>query len=388
MTIDTFKTANRSASSAVFMQAACRYRLARQGAIYATMQVHWPALPNVKESVVTVLYAATGNSIVRLSREQDDQWSSETLLHDKGVQCVAVDPDKPNRIYAGTFDDGLFRSLDGGKTWTAAGGGIPHQRIPSVAISPSRTVDGLNAVYAGTEPSSLFISDDDGETWSDLAGLRQLPSAPTWSFPPRPWTSHVRWIALSHQDPELIFAGIELGGVMRSTDGGKTWEDRKPGSYHDAHCIRTHPRDPSRVYEAAGGGVAISLDAGETWSPVDEGMDRHYVWAAAVDPEDPDLWFVSATHSARYAHRDDGDSEAMIYRKRGDAAWEPAMGGLEAPMSEMPYALLIPENDRNTIFAGTRKGSLYVSDDRGESWRKTDVNLPGILQLAHTLAED
>jgi photosystem II stability/assembly factor-like uncharacterized protein len=336
-------------------------------------------------SVVTVLYAATGNDVVKLTGN-GDHWDAETVLENLGVQCVAIDPEDPHRLYAGTFDDGLFRSLDGGKTWENVSSGIPHQRFPSVAISPSHRVNGTNAVYAGTEPSSLFVSEDDGASWQDMPTLRDLPSAPTWSFPPRPWTSHVRWIALSWHDPELIFAGIELGGVMRSTDGGETWEDRKPGSYHDSHCILTHPSDSTRVYEAAGGGVARSKDAGDTWQPVDEGMDRHYVWALAVDPEDPDRWFVSASHSARYAHRDNGSSEAMIYRKQGENPWQPAMTGLDQPMREMPYALLIPRDDPATIYAGTRQGSLLVSRNRGDSWEHAGVQLDGILQLAYAPA--
>jgi hypothetical protein len=61
--------------------------------------------------------------------------------------------------------------------------------VYSLAVSP---VDG--AIYAGTEPSALFRSDDGGRTWRELRALLDLPSSPTWSFPPRPWTSHVRWI--------------------------------------------------------------------------------------------------------------------------------------------------------------------------------------------------
>ena len=65
-----------------------------------------------------------------------------------------------------------------------------------------------------------------------------------------------RPIAPDRHDPELLFVGIELGGVMRSTDGGLSWEDRKPNSQHDAHAVLTHPSAAGRVYEAAGGGVA------------------------------------------------------------------------------------------------------------------------------------
>ncbi|MEX2426566.1 MAG: hypothetical protein WD401_07370, partial [Thermomicrobiaceae bacterium] len=136
-------------------------------------------------------------------------------------------------------------------------------------------------------------------------------------------------------------------------------------------------------YEAAGGGVDFSSDAGGTWTTADDGMDRHYVWALAVDPEDPDRWFVSASHSARYAHRDDESSEAIIYRKIGDQPWQALTEGLDPPMQEMPYALLIPQDDPEAVYAGTRQGSLYISCDRGDTWHKTNVELYGILQLAY-----
>ena len=251
---------------------------------------------------VSRLFIATSDAIARIDLDNGKP-TVQLALEGSGAQCVAVDPTNPDRVFAGTFDHGVYRSKDGGKTWTSLADGIPHKRIPSIAISPSHQENGMPVVYAGTEPSNLYRSEDNGETWTEFPTLPELPSAPTWSFPPRPWTSHVRWISLSHHDPELIFAGIELGGVMRSQDGGETWEDRKPGSQPDSHAIATHPVDPSRVYEAAGGGVAVSTDAGDTWNRADEGMDRHYCWALAVDPDDPDLWYVSATHGARYAHR-------------------------------------------------------------------------------------
>jgi photosystem II stability/assembly factor-like uncharacterized protein len=248
-------------------------------------------------------------------------------------------------------------------------------------------VNGVSVVYAGTEPSDLLRSEDDGATWRGSPALTSLPSAPTWSFPPRPWSHHTRWICLHPTDPSTIYAGIELGGVMVTRDGGETWEDRKPGSQFDAHALATHPAAPERVYEAAGGGVAVSEDAGRTWRPVDAGMDRHYAWGLAIDAADPDLWYVSASFGARQAHRQHGDAQAILYRKRGDKPWEP-LGGegseLQQPSPVMPYALLAPRGRPHALIAGMQNGDLLLTDDAGESWRRLATSLDHILALTES----
>lgn len=332
------------------------------------------------------LFATTGDAIARIASPDGERFGTALSLEGSGAQCVAVDPHDPRRIYVGTFDDGVYRSRDGGATWHQVGAGIPDKRVLSVAISPSHRVNGRSVVYAGTEPSNLYRSEDDGQTWTVFPRLRELPSAPTWSFPPRPWTSHVRWIAPHPSDPNLLFVGIELGGVMRSLDGGETWEDRKPGSQPDAHAIRTHPAAPDHVYEVAGGGVAISTDRGASWRPADGGMDRHYVWGLAIDAADPDLWYVSATHGAREAHRRNGDAQAILYRKRGDQPWEALGGdGLPRPLAYMLYALLAPHGRPGALVAGLQNGELLFTGDAGETWRRLDVHLPGLLALSEAV---
>src|SRR3989441_1187203 len=82
---------------------------------------------------------------------------------------------------------------------------------------------------------------DRGESWRELDALLELPSQPNWSFPPRPWTSHVRWIAPSPYDANLLLVGIELGGLMRSSDGGESWQDHRPGAQPDVHSLAWHP---------------------------------------------------------------------------------------------------------------------------------------------------
>jgi photosystem II stability/assembly factor-like uncharacterized protein len=252
---------------------------------------------------------------------------------------------------------------------------LPESAVFSLAVSKA---DG--AVYAGTEPSALYRSDDRGASWTELRGLLELPSRPTWSFPPRPWTSHVRWIAPSPHDHDLILVGIELGGLMRSTDRGMTWQDHRPGAQRDVHSLAWHPLIEGWAYEAGGGGAAWSEDSGDTWRQADEGMDRHYTWAVAADPRDPDLWYVSASTGPFAAHGGD-DPQARIYRRRG-RRWTPIGGGLPEPLEAMPYALVTTDGH---LFAGFADGQIWRSGDRGDSWRPCSLRgeVPGRL---HALA--
>jgi photosystem II stability/assembly factor-like uncharacterized protein len=307
--------------------------------------------------VIVRLYAATGNGIARLDGV-DGEWTVELSLPDSGAQCLAVDPADPDTVYAGLREGGVRRTTDGGRSWVDCA--LPEPGVFSLAVSAAG-----GAVYAGTEPSRLFRSDDGGGNWRELAGLLELPSRPSWSFPPRPWTSHVRWISPSPLEADVILVGIELGGLMRSTDGGETWQDHRPGAQPDVHSLVWHPRAAGRAYEAGGGGAAWSEDAGESWQPADDGRDRHYTWSVAVDPEDPDFWYVSAS-TGPYAAHGRGDPQAQIYRRRAAESWRVLAGGLPEPLPAMPYALVATPG---RLFAGLADGQVWESEDQGDTWR-------------------
>jgi photosystem II stability/assembly factor-like uncharacterized protein len=291
-------------------------------------------------------------------------------LHGSGAQCLARDG---GTLYVGCRGGGIWTREDTGGTWRELP--FPQHDVFSVATS----ADG--AVYAGREPSALFRSDDHGQTWRELESLRHIPSAPTWSFPPRPWTSHVRWIAPSPHDPALLLVGIELGGVMRSVDRGETWQDHRPGAKLDAHALAWHPVAPGRAYETGGDGTAWSRDGGDTWEPTDGGRDRNYSWALAVHPEDADTWFCSASTGPYQAHGGD-NAAAYVYRWRGEGPWHALDGGLSQPLAAMPYALLYKDG---RLHAGLSDGRVFVSDDDGDSWSPLELSgepLPRILALA------
>jgi photosystem II stability/assembly factor-like uncharacterized protein len=312
------------------------------------------------------LYAAASSAVTIV-----ENGGIETTLEDRGARCVALDPGDPDTVYVGTSDEGLFKSEDGGGSWERLPG-VEHPRVTSVAVSP---VDG--ALYAGTEPSSLFVSRDGGEGWCELEGLRNLPSAPTWSFPPRPWTSHVRAISPSPVDPGLVVAGIELGGIVRSPDRGETWQDQRPGAYADCHSLAAHPSSPGTLYEAGGGGFAESEDFGDSWHAADDGMDLHYVWGLAVDSEDPSLVYASAASGPGRAHGR-GPSDAAIYRRSDGGRWETLLDGLAA----FPYALAEDPEAAGALYAGLGDGTILRSSDAGGRWEEIAQTPGGLAALA------
>jgi hypothetical protein len=198
------------------------------------------------------LLATTGDAFVRVG--------AHTRLQGSGAQCLALDGDT---VYVGCLGSGLKRSADGGDTFEDVP--LPERDVFSVAVSAA---DG--AVYVGTEPSRLFRSRDGGESWEELVALQEIPSRPEWSFPPRPWTSHVRWIAPSPHDAEVVLVGIELGGLMRTDDGGASFSDhrpRRPATSIAWRGIRALPGGPTRPAATAPPGAATAAAAGTGRTP-------------------------------------------------------------------------------------------------------------------------
>jgi hypothetical protein len=308
------------------------------------------------------VFVCTRERLVRLDR-RDSAWRVEAMLEGAGAQCVAA---CGARVIVGTRGGGVFVSENAGQSWT-------HQQLPepdifSVAISAA---DG--ALYAGSEPSRLFVARDGGP-WIELEALQDIPSRDRWSFPPRPWTHHVRWIAPDPHRAERLLVGIELGGLMYSDDGGATFSDHRPGAKLDAHSLAWHPQADGRAYQAAGDGAAWSRDGGRTWEPADAGRDLRYCWALAVDSVDPDRWYVSAASGPGAAHAG-ASARGRLYR--WDGGWTP----LALPPATMPYALASVDDE---LLAGLADGRIMRSGDHGDGWEEIGVDVGSTIAMTAT----
>jgi len=325
-----------------------------------------------EELTMMKLYIAIDEALAVVSR-RNGEWMADLRLVGSQPQCVAVDPLRPQQVYCGTFDQGLWRSNDAGDSWEHADEGITHKQVMAVAVSAMESVGDSGVVYAGTEPTALFRSEDCGDTWRELAALRQLPSAPTWSFPPRPYTSHIRWITPDPLVAGRVFAAVEAGALLRSLDGGQTWEDRKPGGPFDTHTLVMHRLAPDRLYSAAGdgfmqpgNGFVVSEDGGETWYRPGTGLQHHYLWSVAADPSDPTTIVISAARGPQEAHNP-RQAESAIYRRSGSSQWQQVRSGLPEPQGLLASVLVAHEAEPGVFYAANNKG-VFRSADAGSTW--------------------
>lgn len=307
------------------------------------------------------------------------RWQTESHLAGTQAICLATDPKRGGRVYCGTSGRGLFRSSDAGHSWQPVGEGIRSAKVTAVAVSEVDRANDYGVVYAGTELSAMFRSEDGGNTWRELKAFAQLPSAPTWSFPLRPETNHVRWIT---PDPLLsgrVFVAIEAGALVRTLDGGEHWEDRRQDGPYDTHTLVMHLKAPDRLYSAAGDGYSHpgkgyneSHDGGDTWLRPDEGLKHHYLVSVAVDPADPNTIVISGATSPAEAHRR-SDARSFIYRRLGETTWQATSEGLPEAKGTIVAVLATNKSEPHVFYALTNK-ALYRSPDAGQHWEQ--VNIP------------
>ena len=225
-------------------------------------------------------------------RSKDGGRSWEKVLFkdaDTGAIDVALDPQNPQVLFAALWQvrrspwslisggpgSGLYRSQDGGTTWTRLSGhGLPAGDLGRIGIAIS-AADGRR-VYAVIEAKEggLFVSDDGGENWTranDDERIRQR----AWYF------SHV-WADPKARDT-IYLANT---GFYRSTDGGKTMA-LLPARHGDHHGLWIDPEDPRHLIEGSDGGASVSLDGGQTWSRTDVGQPTAQFYHVAADNRFP-----------------------------------------------------------------------------------------------------
>jgi photosystem II stability/assembly factor-like uncharacterized protein len=248
----------------------------------------------------------------------------------------------------------------------------------------------------GIEPIHLYRTEDGGKSWEELTGVQDLPSEvkAKWSFPRPPHREHVRHIFVHPDDPKILYVCLEHGGIIRSFDRGKSWQDVSGGiDYLDIHHISTAPSRKDLYFVATARGFFKASDPGQGWQRAENGFSRDYFHDFVFLPgATPAMLVATADKSPGYWDRPER-AQGAVFRSRDLAeSWERVGVGKWLPenMQQMVWALAQHPEDASIVYAGlgavsrgrsadaTQKGhgDILVSTDQGDSWDRLPVDLP------------
>ncbi|WP_075215908.1 WD40/YVTN/BNR-like repeat-containing protein [Mongoliimonas terrestris] len=349
---------------------------------------------------VFVLVGTRKGAFIAASDPARREWSLKgPFCETWPINHVIADPATGTVYAAGGnewFGPAVWASKDRGETWTHSSAGLAYAagETPIKAVWSLAIRDGV--LYAGVEPAGLFRSTDGGETWSHVAGLRDHPSRPQWQ--PGGGGLILHSIVLHPRDPGQIWVGISSAGVFHTFDGGETWSPRNRGTRADympedqrypevgqcVHCIVMAPGNPDRLYQQNHCGMYRSDDGGVTWESIEEGLPSTFGFPAAAHPRDPDQLFL-APLNGDIQGRFMPDAKGAIWRTRkGGTAWEAKREGLpqeNAYFGVLRQAMATDRLEPAGVYFGTNSGTLYASADEGDSWAALAHHLPVITSV-------
>ncbi len=282
------------------------------------------------------------------------QWQQLKFPGESDVQCFAVKPvaggmDSTN-LFAGTWGDGVFRSSDEGETWTQVNEGLIDSYVITLAVIPSSIDPTQSNLFAGTN-LGLFVSTNNGSSWSEAdSGLTNLTV-----------------YAISQIDTVLI-AGTWGGGVYRSTNEGRMWDQTDlmlVGKFVNSFVVSPTHDGTGRTNLFAGtygDGVFLSTDEGMSWTAVNKGISDKQIRSlvGSITPTGVNL-FAAAGQSGLFRSTNDGKT------------WVRKLAGI-AGCSVMTFVVDASTADTSVI-AATWGGGVVLSHDGGLSWSAVDTGL-------------
>jgi photosystem II stability/assembly factor-like uncharacterized protein len=347
-------------------------------------------MTTIGESPRDTLLVGTVDGIFAFTRTNGSWSPRERFLPGEHASALLFEPSS-RTLFAGTYGAALYASKDLGRSWELRNRGLEGLEIYTLAC---QEVGGRPRLYAGTQPAHLFYSDDLGQSWTELPGLRQVPGVENWTFPGPPHQAHVKSLAFDPRRSERLYAAVEVGGFLKSEDGGKSWKTVS-GLNPDAHRVFVPSSDPGKVYlvmpttnatPADIAGVCVSHDGGESWASLTPRDFRiGYVDPLLVHPLDGSVMFVAGAKTGPGTWRKLRTADARIARsKDGGKNWEILHGGLPEHMRGNVEAFSMNVwNGGFALFAGTTDGEVFCSADGGNHWEKIIQGIGPVSKAHH-----
>ena len=319
-------------------------------------------------------YIGEGGIVRRADGEEGWTDISKGLPENAQVRALAIQPDDPTTVFAGT-DTGVYRSKDRGETWEALNDATSGHEVWSLAIHP----DNPNVILAGYDPCSISRSEDGGDTWKMMDTSQVVYPFITTYMPPT--AKRVIGMAFDPSNTKDIYAAVEVGGLLASRDGGDTWVSMIDGPYLknntlDLHQVEVSAAAPGTVHIATQTAMFRSRDKGARWEHVQvEEMfpGGSYCRDLLVAPDDPKTIYLAAGAGGGAAPPDTVQEGALFRSRDVGETWDRLDLGETVPGRMM--AIAIDAAAPNHIYCAEYSGEVYSSSDGGSNWSKSV--LPG-----------
>lgn len=292
-----------------------------------------------------------------------------TRLSNEAVVCL-VRP-QAGRVVAGT-ESGSIVVWDGVEARQVA------KDLGDAVHALAAAANGV--LFAGTLPAGGWRSKDGGESWADVPALAAAPGSERWTAP---WGVPVVTALATHpKDPKTLYAGIEVGGLYRSRDAGRTWFDLGL-LCPDVHAVQVSPARHERVYVTTGEGAFCSDDEGFNWRAMGQACPRRYVMGLAAHPAEPDRVVISAA-AGPPGTWDGADGAACDVYLSTDAGRRFRTVAKDLRGAVQRRALAVNPKVPSEVVFGTALGDVWYSNDGGESFDRVAEDLGNIRAIAFT----
>ena len=347
--------------------------------------------------MASILYVATDEGVVTLKSEDGRSWKQEHHgLKDWQIPEVAVSPETPSRVFAGTRGDGVWVSEDFGATWKKpCYGKRGPGKVRCLAFDPHDS----KTLYAGTEPIDVFVSHDEAKSWARLDTVWDIPWVSTITYPVATVEPHVRDITIDPKDPKTMFVALQVGYMLKTTDGGKNWALLNKNLDCDVHTIVLHPDDGNRIFIATGGhdcraGKALgralysSADGGQSWAPMAMEFKEEYSVPLTVHPTKHNVLYAAVANGQPGQWRKrGGDAQAFLIQSTDVGnSWKKLEGAVSQATHSFVESFAFDPANSNNMYAAQQNGDLFGSNDSGASWFKLNVNVPELSDMKAAIA--
>ncbi len=312
-----------------------------------------------------------------------------TLSHGGPTIYRSAEPSR--QVLVGTIEGVVCLERDsGGGGWHVVHRTLTDKHVHALMIEPES-----GTIFAGMKHGSMFASGDGGRTWDHLGrGWTELPALRSvdtsrWSFPAPPGIAHTKHINFHPRDAQTLFIGVEQGGLLKSTDAGKTFQVI-PGMDDDVHRTVINPLNPDRIYITTGIGMYVTGDGGKTW---EQWTDLHHEIGGYPDllvlhPRQPELMFVASAEKGPGSWRKSHFAGSRVSKSTdGGKTWQVLRQGLPDRLRPAFEAMCLEDwGDSFSVFAATATGEVWCSDDGGEHWSEVVTGLAPISKGDHYAA--